>query len=228
MRLRKNPGVDLDKKRKIFLEIGFIVTLLLVLAAFEYRSYEKNTVDLHYSKGENISEELPPVTMDKKLEAPPPINTTVIELVDNNIRELLVDPEIDVGFDEDERIPIYVPEKDKKDEEIPDDIPYVAIPGIKAQFPGGTGAFHQYLKKNLNYPDLAKKMGITGKVYVEFFVEKDGSVSGVLLKRGIGGGCDEEAIRVISNSPNWIPAQQQRQPVRTKLVLAINFVLGKS
>ncbi len=83
----------------------------------------------------------------------------------------------------------------------------------------------KYLQDNLKYPVRAKELGIQGKVYLSFVVEKDGSVTDVALLRGIGGGCDEEAIRAVKNMPKWIPGKQRNIPVRVRFNLPVNFKL---
>ena len=82
-----------------------------------------------------------------------------------------------------------------------------------------------YLASNIQYPQLAKVSGIKGTVVVQFVVERDGSVSNVKIERGIGGGCDEEAIRVIKAMPLWKPGKQNGKPVRVSLKIPIVFNL---
>jgi len=225
MKLRKNKRADLENKRKIFLEIGFIITLLMVLAAFEYPSYEKNSIDLKITPIDDYIEDFAPIVKEKQ-KTPPPPHAIILKPVDNDTKDLIDMINIDVNLGQDESVPVYNPIKDYKKEEIPDDIDYVPFPSKKAVFPGGMSAFYQYLKENLKYPEVAKSLGIKGKVYIEFTIEKDGSITNVHLQRGIGGGCDEEAIRVIKQSPNWIPAKQQERPVRYKMTIPINFMLN--
>ena len=93
------------------------------------------------------------------------------------------------------------------------------------EFPGGDEARLQFIKDNLVYPEDAKKNGIQGTVYVNFFVEKDGSISNVKVVRGIGYGCDEEAVRVTKMMPNWIPGEQRGEKVRVSYNMPIKFVL---
>lgn len=95
------------------------------------------------------------------------------------------------------------------------------------QFPGGEDSLYQYIKMNIHYPDSAAILGIEGKVYIQFVVEKDGSITNVELLRGIGGGCNEEAIRVISGMPAWIPGKQDGQPIRVSYILPVKFSLHK-
>ena len=93
------------------------------------------------------------------------------------------------------------------------------------QYSGGEDALMDYVSKNVVYPSEAQEKGISGRVFVGFIVEKDGSVSNVKVLRGIGGGCDEEAVRVISGLPKWKPGKQDGKPVRVSYQMPINFKL---
>ena len=94
------------------------------------------------------------------------------------------------------------------------------------QFVGGDEAMGKYLAENLRYPKKARREGIEGRVYVQFIVEKDGSISNVETIKGIGELCDEEASRVIAKMPNWTPGTQRGQTVKVKMILPISFMLG--
>ncbi len=98
----------------------------------------------------------------------------------------------------------------------------------EASFPGGIQGFYQFLVDNLKYPRQAQRMGVQGRVYVQFIVKKDGSITDINLVKGIGAGCDEEALRVVKLMPKWIPANQKGEAVRFKLIQQINFVLTDS
>jgi len=93
-------------------------------------------------------------------------------------------------------------------------------------YPGGDEARMQYVASNIKYPEEARKQGVQGTVYITFVIEKDGSVSDVSVLRGIGGGCDEEAVRVISSMPAWTPGKQRGKPVRVQFNMPIKFNLG--
>ena len=95
----------------------------------------------------------------------------------------------------------------------------------RPEFPGGMDKMFDYLSKNIKYPTEALNEGIQGKVYVEFVVEKDGSISNSRIIRGIGYGCDKEALRVINEMPNWAPGTLNGEPVRVKHILPLNFKL---
>ena len=101
------------------------------------------------------------------------------------------------------------------------------------QFPGGEKARLKYIEENFRYPQSAIDSGIQGTVHIMFVVEPDGSITNVRIARGIGGGCDEEAIRLVEGMPNWIPGKlwipqkQIDEPVRTQFSMPIKFLLDK-
>lgn len=94
------------------------------------------------------------------------------------------------------------------------------------QYTGGEEAMMKYVSENIKYPQAAKDKNIAGRVFVSFVVEKDGSVNEVKVMRGIGGGCDEEAVRVIKGMPKWKPGIQKGKPVRVSYMMPINFKLS--
>lgn len=93
------------------------------------------------------------------------------------------------------------------------------------EFDGGMDALIKYLSENIKYPAEAMDKGIQGKVFVGFVIDKDGSIEDVKILKEVGGGCDEEAIRVVSNMPNWKPGTQRGEAVKVSYTLPINFVL---
>ena len=95
------------------------------------------------------------------------------------------------------------------------------------EFSGGKDSLYAYIARNIVYPEAAKKEKIEGRVFVTFIVEKDGQVSSAKLLRDIGGGCGEEAIRVVKSMPKWKPGTQRGNPVRFQFNLPVSFMLGK-
>ena len=93
------------------------------------------------------------------------------------------------------------------------------------QYTGGEEAMMKYVAENIKYPQEAKDKNISGRVFIGFVIEKDGSVSNVKVVRGIGGGCDEEAVRVIKEMPKWKPGMQKGKPVRVNYMMPIFFKL---
>ena len=94
-------------------------------------------------------------------------------------------------------------------------------------FPGGERKLFEFIGNNLKYPHQAKSAGVEGQVFVEFYVEKDGSITVGKVLHGIGYGCDEEALRVIGLMPKWEPGSQRGTRVRVRYTLPINFKLSK-
>lgn len=93
------------------------------------------------------------------------------------------------------------------------------------EFPGGDQNMMKFLHDNTRYPQMAKESGIAGTVYVTFVVNKNGQISDVKVLRGIGGGCDEEALRVVRSMPSWIPGRQNGKSVPVQFNLPIKFIL---
>jgi|SRR5688572_19776285 len=93
------------------------------------------------------------------------------------------------------------------------------------EYPGGEEAMYSFIQKNVKYPSMAKETGIQGKVYVQFVIRKDGSVTNIEVIKGIGGGCDEEAIRVVKLFPKWKPGEQGGKPVDVRMRLPFSFKL---
>ncbi|MCF8343163.1 MAG: energy transducer TonB [Bacteroidales bacterium] len=94
------------------------------------------------------------------------------------------------------------------------------------EFPGGDEAMYKYIADTISYPEKAKKLGLQGRVFVTFVVERDGSINQARILRGIGGGCDEEALRVVQDMPKWKPGIQRGKPVRVQYNLPIKFTLS--
>lgn len=96
---------------------------------------------------------------------------------------------------------------------------------VMPQFPGGDQAMMKFVSENVQYPEEAKEKEISGRVMVGFIVEKDGSISDVKVVKGIGGGCDEEAVRVVKAMPKWKPGKEKGKPVRVSYQMPIIFKL---
>ena len=222
MELKKNPESDPDKKRSFLFTIGLLIALGTVLIAFEWSQFESGPGDLGKLKVELEEEEMIPITQQEPPPPPPPPppQTTIIEIVEDD-EEIEEELEIeDTEIDEDTEIePIEIVEEEETEPEI------FTIVEDMPSFPGGEGELFKYLGENIKYPPMAKDAGITGTVFVTFVVKEDGKVSGVRVLRGIGGGCDEEAIRVVEAMPKWKAGKQRGKAVRVQYNLPIRFVL---
>lgn len=223
MEIKKSPKADLENKRVIFTQIGLIVTLAIVFLAFEYKSYDERSLDLMQRTAEDITEEIIPITEQKPPPPPPPPprQVTVLQVVEDDV-EVEESIEIDVETDQTEEIEVYIP---PPQEETIDEQEIFTVVESMPEFPGGQQAMMEYIARNIRYPAMARESGIQGRVFVNFVVERDGSVTNVRVLRGIGGGCDEEAIRVVKAMPKWTPGRQRGQAVRVSFNLPVRFTL---
>lgn len=94
-------------------------------------------------------------------------------------------------------------------------------------YPGGMSAFFKYVQSDMQYPPSAKAKGIEGRVFVEYIVEKDGSISGAKILKSLNGDCDKEALRLITSSAKWTPGKIDGKAVRVKMALPLNFKLPR-
>ena len=223
MESRKTPKADLEGKKAIFFEIGLVIALALVFFSFNYKSYEKRTINLIQRKAQNVTQEIVPITEQKVKPPPPPPPKAVtqIKIVNNNVK-VNDDVDIDVEANMNPKVADYVPPEEE--DSVPEQHIFMVVEQMPS-FPGGMGALMKYLATHIHYPELAKESGIQGRVFINFVVEPDGSIDHVKVLRGIGGGCDEEAIRVVKSMPKWIPGKQRGKPVRVSFNLPVKFTL---
>ncbi|MCD6661418.1 MAG: energy transducer TonB [Lentimicrobium sp.] len=226
MEAKKTPKADLEKKRGLFVQIGLIVALAAMLVAFEWKTYDARQLDLGGRQAEAIEEEMIEITQQNKPPPPPapPPTTTLINIVQDNV-EIEDDFMIDAEANQLTEIPTYVPPAVTEEEEVAEAEIFTVVED-QPTFPGGDEARIRFLTNNIKYPQMARESSIQGTVYVTFVVERDGSVTDVRVLRGIGGGCDEEAIRVIKAMPKWVPGKQRGKPVRVQFNMPIKFTLA--
>lgn len=224
MEPKKNPKVDLSKKSGLFMNIGLTVSLALVIVAFEWRTYDDSgLVDL--GQVEDDFEDIMEIPPTEQPPPPPPKVQLpeIIEVPDEEEIEEEIEVELDVEVTEETVIEDIVFEEEPA-EEVVDEV--FTIVEDQPEFPGGMAAFYKYVGDNMDYPSQARRMGIEGRVYVQFVVDKDGSVTEVKAVKGIGAGCDEEAERVLREAPKFKPGKQRGRPVKVRMVLPIIFKLS--
>lgn len=207
------------------MQIGLVFTLAVVLLAFEWRTYDRDLgIDLNREILEDeeqiIQTEHPPPPPP-----PPPPQEIITELIVVDDEVEVEDLNIDVEIDEREFIAEWVAPVMEVEEEVESDEVFVIVEDAPS-FPGGEEARMRFLQQNIRYPAIAREAGIQGTVFITFVVERDGSITNVRVLRGIGGGCDEEAIRVVSMMPRWNPGKQRGRPVRVQFNMPIRFTLS--
>ena len=225
MEEKKSPKANLENKKLMFTQIGLIISLLVAWLAFEHKSYDKREIDPSLLRAvENVEEELVEITKQEEQKPQPvemPKQTTQLEIVEDDVE--VEDIEINAEVEQNEIIEEYVA-PEVVEEEVQEQEIFKIVEEMPA-FPGGEVKLMEYVAKNVKYPQIARETGIQGRVFVNFVVEPDGSVSNVSVLRGIGGGCDEEAMRVVKNMPKWKPGKQRGKAVRVSYMLPVNFQL---
>ena len=224
MEPKKTPEADLSKKSGMFMNLGLMLSLAIVLFAFEYgQSDGGGLVDLG-SLDDDFEDivDIPPT--EQPPPPPPPIQQPeIIEVPDEEEIEEEIEIDLDIEVTEETEIEEVVFEEPAEEEEV-DEIFTIVEEGAEPN--GGMAAFYKYVSKNMKYPNQAKRMGIEGKVYVQFVIDKDGSVTDVQAVKGIGAGCDEAAVKVVSASKKWKPGKQRGRPVKQRIILPITFKLN--
>ena len=217
MEPKKNPEVSLEKKKGLFFQIGLVAALLIVLVAFEWKSYEKVEYNLGQLNLDDMEEEIIPITQqEEKPPPPPPPPPEVIEIIEDD-EEIENEAEVE-DTESDEDVEIEIEEED--DEEF-----FMVVENMPV-FPGGDLGLMKYIQKNVKYPAIAKEYNITGKVYVSFIVDRSGSVTNVKIVRGVDKNLDAEAMRVVKSLPKYKPGKQRGKSVRVMFTIPINFTLN--
>ncbi len=224
MENKKNPTLDLRKKSGLFLNLGLVISLSFVLLAFEYKTYsicERFVVpDTGFDTEESFDV---PLTEHQTPPPPPPKEVILVEVPNDIVVEVFESP-IDNTFEEIDSF------EDPGEIESPgiepvEEAPFIIVEQMPT-YPGGLEALYKFISKKMKYPSQARRMGIDGRVTLSFVIDKDGSITNIKLLRGIGAGCDEEAIRVLKTLPKWSPGKQRGKPVKVQMTLPINFKLN--
>lgn len=224
MEIKKNPKYDLERLKSLFVEAGLILALFIIFMGFEWEKTEGGEDTMMNTQMVVIDEEMAEITKQEEPEPPKPEpQTTLLEIVEDDV-EIQDDVEIDMGDDQNTEVGNFVAPNDD-DEVVIVEQEIFTIVEEQPSFPGGEASLMEYLRNNIKYPQLAKESNIQGTVFVTFVVEPNGSISNTKVLRGIGGGCDEEAIRVVKNMPSWQPGKQRGKPVRVQFNLPIRFIL---
>ncbi len=221
MEIKKSQTANIEKNRGTFFKIGIIFSLSFLLLAFEYKNsgLTENTLG-EFSLVAEMEEDV--IIIRQETPKPPkPKLIAVINIAPDEV-ELEEEMEIpDMEFEENEGI--EVPELDVEPTEV---LPFFLHEiQEKPEFPGGEEALARFLNKNVEYPEICKENGITGKVIVRFVVSKTGRVKDVEIAKHADRELEKEVIRVVNLMPKWKPGSQNTKPVSVYFHLPINFNL---
>lgn len=221
MEPKKNKKADLENKKFLFLQIGFVTTLALLLIAFEWAVIPKESYNIEIGGLPPIEIDIVPITFPKKERPAPPTEITPVE----DHKDLINEVEVQAveGFPE-TYIP-FVTFSDPIENTDPGDEPFTKVEDMPTFMGKEAGYFREWIYKNLTYPQKAIDNQIQGTVYISFVVNRDGSVSDIEIIRGVHPLLDNETARVISSSPPWEPGKQWGKPVRVKFIFPLSFKL---
>ena len=234
MEIKKSAKADLERGKGLSLLLGLLVALSVVFVGLEWRSavtqaqaQEKafNTQDVEDVM--NIEDQQKP---DEPEPEPEQAQQTEVQLPDelkvvSNDKEV-IKPSF-VSVDQDKPLPPPNIPLGTKNVQVDEDVDQTVFEIVEEnpEFPGGDKGFTEFLRKNIVYPESAVDNGIQGKVMVRFVVERDGSVTGVDILKGVDPALDKEAMRVAKLMPKWKPGKQQGKAVRTRFKVPVVFRL---
>ncbi len=231
---------SLRKKNPRILLMAMLVGLFILSVAVSVPVIASYYNRSHYaSDNVSVTADILKLPTDEPLPPPPPPPTDLVKVEQARfVAPQVVDEDVETNFGnqdefasrnnpapniEIEMIVSETPHEQTLEYTPPQDI--FTIVEEQPSFPGGDEARIRFLSENIKYPESAKEISIQGRVYVTFVVETDGSISNITILRGIGGGCDEEAVRVVSMMPRWEPGRQRGKAVRVQFNLPIKFTL---
>ena len=232
MQPKKNPKADLNKNRNLYFVIGLTFVTFITWQAIESKTYEK-TFDYEALNVEDDDDEDIPITEQIKTPPPPPPPPApeVIEVVEDEeeVEETVIES---TETDQDE---IIIEDIEVEDEFEDIDVPFAVIEDVPI-FPGCESVaksqrracfqeqMNKHIRKNFRYPDIAQEMGIQGRVYVNFIIAKDGSITNIRM-RGPDKNLENEAARIIGRLPKMTPGKQRGRAVRVPFSIPITFRL---
>jgi protein TonB len=220
MALRKTEQADIRKRYPLYVEIGMVATLALLIVAFRLDLRPADSFEVTMQEQEVVQMEEIQQTQQVEKPPPPPRPPVPVEVPNDEILED-ADLDLDASLDLDAPLVDLPPPPPPPPSEEPEPEPEIFV--IVEQMPeliGGLGD----LQKKIHYPEIAKKAGVEGRVIVQFVVNEQGAVTDPIVVRGIGAGCDEEAIRAVQQA-RFTPGRQRGNPVRVKMSLPITFKL---
>ena len=228
MEIKKSEKASLENKKLLFLEIGLIISLLIVYIALEWTSKETNTSVLEDNTEVLIEEEI----ISTNMETPPPppaapkmpVLSDQIDIVDDEIE---LEDDMFMNLEDDASLGVEIMDYVEVEEEVVEEeaIPFQLVEE-KPSFQGGdANQFSKWVNSRLVYPEIAKENGVQGRVTLQFTVEKDGTVTKVKVLRGVDPSLDKEAVRVVSQSPKWKPGKQRDRAVPVTYTFPVIFQL---
>ena len=218
MALHKEDKYNLKNKYTLYMEAGLIVTLGILIVAFRADWSNKSDFEIVLPEQEQITMEEIQQTQQIEQPPPPPKPPVPVEVPNDEILEddiLDLDASLDLNAPAAALPPPPPPPEEEEDE------PEIFV--IVEQMPEPIGGIAA-IQADVKYPEIARKAGVEGRVFLQFVVNEQGNVEDVVVSRGIGAGCDEEAVRAVSEA-KFTPGEQRGKPVKVRMSLPITFKL---
>lgn len=222
MENKKSSKADLQQWRATFFNVGMSVSLCTVILAFSYRQSAPDVKEMAFD-GDAFEDIIIPPTVQEPPPPPPKPKLVMPEIKPVPDEEVIEEPPSFTFEPTKEELGVYTEWGDYDNEPTPE-APFEVVEH-PATFVGGDKALYQYLSDNMKYPTLARRSQIQGRVYVKFIVNTDGSISDAHVVKGIGFGCDEEALEAIKKMPDWNPPRQRGRAVRQWIMVPVVFKL---
>ncbi len=219
MPLRKSNKADLRSTYGLFVEVSLVAALLLLILAFRANIHREGDLEIETLEQEVVQMEEILVTKQIVKPPPPPRPPVPVEVPND---EIIDDEDLDLDASLDIEEPLAnlpPPPPPEEEEEEPEPEIFVVVEEMP-ELLGGLGE----IQKKIKYPEIARKAGVEGRVILQFIVDENGDVTEPAVVRGIGAGCDEEALRVVREA-KFKPGKQRGKAVKVKMSLPITFKL---
>ncbi|MBR48452.1 MAG: energy transducer TonB [Flavobacteriaceae bacterium] len=233
MQIKKNPKADLSKNSNLYFAIGLAVILFISWRAIEWKTYDKSGYGYEALNIDDDDDEDVPITEQIKTPPPPPPPPPAPEIIEVVEDEEEIEETIIESTETDQEEIVEIVEVEEEFEDV--DVPFAVIEDVPI-YPGCERVakskrrdcfqeqINKHIRKNFRYPEIAQEMGIQGRVYVNFVIDKDGSITSIRM-RGPDKNLEKEAQRIIAKLPRMTPGKQRGRAVRVPFSIPITFRL---
>ena len=233
MQIKKNPKADLTKNSNLYFAIGLAIILFISWRAIEWKTYDKSGYGYEALNIDDDDDEEVPITEQIKTPPPPPPPPPAPEIIEVVEDEEEIEETIIESTETDQEEIVEIVEVEEEFEDV--DVPFAVIEDVPI-FPGCERVakskrrdcfqeqINKHIRKNFRYPEIAQEMGIQGRVYINFVIDKDGSITSIRM-RGPDKNLEKEAQRIIAKLPRMTPGKQRGRAVRVPFSIPITFRL---
>jgi protein TonB len=225
MELKKNPKVDVRGIRLLLLLIAGIVTLTVVCLALALAFEESEKKKTNEAEKVVEDEEIVVTRQEEKKIEPPKVQKVEIKVYSDVLKIVTNEEKVEteINFDEFQDNVEFITQVEVVEEQVEDDQPFVKVEEMPTFQGGDINTFRNWVQSKVRYPQIAQENNISGRVFLMFVVERDGTLTNIQVLQTPDSSLSDEAIRVLKTSPKWKPGKQRNQTVRVKYTLPIDF-----